>query len=1069
MAQLTIINDAFDRTNKNTFFLKNDDIGKPLYLLFDKYIKEFNNKAYDIVFSVNGMVVENLGIKLLKDDHVSIVPIPAGGGEGGSKNILRMVAVIALSVVTAGAGTALAAGMGFTGTALTIAGAVFQAGIMIAGGLLINAIFPVQTPSLSNNNSNLESSSPTYSFNGGSNARTEGTSIPIILGKVKIVPPVIASYLSAKDDKQHLNMLFAVNDDKFDEVHSININNQDSNNYSNVLFDTRYGTVEQTPINTFSDNILTVSQGIALNEGITTTEYTTNSNAINRIDVALTLPNGLFSVQDDGTYASKSITASIYYRINGEAQWILSQNVNIQGVYKTSKRFVYNINNLEQNRYDIKIVRTSNYDANTRVANSFQFEYINEITYDDLAYPCTGLVSVDALATDQLNGSFPQVSMIIENKYLRYWEGNVLIEDTNKRLDNPAWATYYILRKAGFTNEHIKLSDFQSWATYCEEKEYVCNLVLDQTMELPEMLNIISPLGRAKIVQFGTKWGCIVDKPVSLPTQSFLFTNGNIIESSFSLDYIPYTDRANVVEVTYYDENNDYQASTVQAQSIDFDATSDEYKTSINLYGCTKKQMAANYANFLIRNNKYITETVNFTAAIDSLACNVGDVIKVGVKYFTNNIADGRIVSDTNGIIVLDEKVQLEVGKTYSIDIRNSIDDTLHSVDMSSITEDTYTDTITLLNPLCSFDKHDVYSFGETNKQTNLYRVLNISRDSEFKRKISAIEYIPEVYDDELIVPDEEVYIIEYVRGLTAIGNTIKSPDGTIIESISITWEGAGLSQNVFINGERVGISSTNSFTFKDAVKGEIYRINVGDKEIYHTYEGNSLIPTAPQNPIYSSSNGNLNISWERNDDIDFYQYLIEFNGKSYKTFTNNFTFYDLDIGTYTAYLYAINTIGTKSEQVILQAQVTDLSLANRLRDSALLEQAFADGIMTLWLGTTPASPKDYDIHIVSLSSLTLGEYTYVSKELETLTWGDFDATMTYKYYLKGKWFLCDAQQITVVARLLKYVNYQAISDGNVRVFSKQPAHTQRYDIGDLWIKSDGTLMECIQSNYEEA
>lgn len=52
--------------------------------------------------------------------------------------------------------------------------------------------------------------SPTYAYSGGSNNREVGSTLPIMLGKARITPPIIASYLSLEGDKQYYNALFAV-------------------------------------------------------------------------------------------------------------------------------------------------------------------------------------------------------------------------------------------------------------------------------------------------------------------------------------------------------------------------------------------------------------------------------------------------------------------------------------------------------------------------------------------------------------------------------------------------------------------------------------------------------------------------------------------------------------------------------------------------------------------------------------------------------------------------------------------------------------------------------------------
>jgi len=1049
MATLTLINNAFDINDKEVFAIDNKFDGQPLYYALSEYIEKFKDKSYDVVFSVNGVITENLFTKINKDYHIAIVPIPAGGGGGGGKNILRIVALVALMVVAPYAAVAL----GVTGVAAT----AVTAGIMIAGGLLINSLIPVQVPSMNSSSTDLENVSTTYAFSGGSNARQEGTAIPIVLGKAKITPPVISSYLSLNGDKQYINILTAINDGKFDTVHSFSINDQDSSNFNDVYSYVKLGDNIQTPLENFSDNIVTISDGRSINVQSQEVIYTSSSNAINQLQIGLLMTKGLYLIQDSGSYSGRTISLDIYYKKVTDSEYTLFENKVITGVYKTAKRLVLNIPSLEASDYNIKIVRTSAYDTNTRVANDLQLEYVNEVTYDDLTYPNVGLLSINAMATDQLSGGFPRVSAVVENTYLRYWENDVLIEDTNKRLDNPAWATYHILRMAGFNNETIELSAFETWADYCDLKNYKCNLVLDTKMDLPDILNMISPLGRGKVIQKGVKWSVAIDKIVEMPTQSFLFTSGNIIENSFMLDYLPYTDRANVVEVTYFDEDNDYQAMTVQAQSNNFDASSDEFKTSITYYGCTNKQMAADYAQFLINNNRYITESVSFTASIESLACNVGDVIKVGKKYLTNNIEDGRIVSDTSGTIVLDNEVLLEAGKDYSIDIRKSSDDTLHTFEI--VNTGNTTNTITLVNPTTTFEEFDVYSIGETGYQTNLYRVIDITRSNDFERKISAVEYVPEVYDDTLVIPDEEVKTIYNIVGLSANDNSIRNEDGTITDQLSISWQVRGFASTlpIYINDRLVGYSETNDFIWEKPDRDTNYIIKVGDASISHTYLGTLQQLDAVTNISSNFSNGVVYITWDNNRSPDFDHFELTVKGRTYKIADNSLSLIDLDIGTYEVGIYAVNTSKIKSDISTYSLVVKQPTLMFSIRDSYLIEQAFLDGLITIFTSeTAPVANQKYDLWKVDINSIEVDDLTFNSAILEDVTWQEGQDYNLYKYWNGNEWVFCTPDQIAVARRMLGQLTEAGIADNEVKIFSIQP-YTP-YEVNDLWI--NGTTIK---------
>lgn len=810
--------------------------------------------AQDIEFvvSLNGEVTENYEYKLKENDFLAIVPIPAGGG-GGNKSVIRIVAMIALSIAAPGIGTYLAQSVSsiYAATGIYSVGlaSVFSAGVMIAGGLLINALLPTVTPSVAPSTA-LSEVSPTYAYSGGSNAREVGTTLPIMLGTARVTPPIISSYLSLEGDKQHLNILMAVNDGVVNSISDIEINNQSISNFNDVEYFTTLGTENQTAVGNFRDTAVTVSLSRNLNELNYETTYTTSSNTVNELEVVMLFGSGLFSIADDGSYKSKSVSFEISYKKSSSSTWI-NQSYTVSNTYKTTKRLSYRFKNLEADTYDVKIKRTSAYDTNTRVANALSLDYINEIVYDDFCYPGVALLAINAMATDQLNGSFPTITCLVNNI------------GSTKPKNNPAWACYDLLKREGIPDSDINMTKFQEWANYCTQKGLTVGLYLDSQQELQSALNMVSVLGRAMVVQFGSVFTPIIDKNVDIPTHGFLFTGGNIIDSSFAISYIPYNERSNTVEVTYYDENDSYKAKTVQVQSHDFDSKTMEIKSSINLYGCTKRDMASSYAKFLLNKNRYISETVSFTAFVDAIACNVGDVIKVGVKYMTNTLADGRILEIEDGILHIDQEVELLAYEDYEIQIR-CLDDEIITINIPHVDTDIVTNTIFVGNFPREINKFDVYALGRLDTEAiNLYRVTSITRANDLKRKITAIEYNPDVYNDSVNIDVEPVILLNNTTNLKAEEILVQKSDNTVDEILVVSFNSNKLVNKVYLNGKQIGTTSTNSFEIKNQLtRGGEYEIRVNEKTIVHIFEGLLRKVSAPTNLEVSLLSTNTVISW---------------------------------------------------------------------------------------------------------------------------------------------------------------------------------------------------------------
>lgn len=1030
MATLTVILNPFNPNEKTVKTIENCFI----YECLVPYSEDI-----EFVVSLNGNITENYEYKLKENDFLAIVPIPAGGG-GGGKNVIRIIAMVALVVASQGlaagfmgatAGTIGVAGLyGGTSGALILGG--LQAGIIIGGGMLVNALLPAASPSVATSTA-LSEVSPTYAYSGGSNNREVGTTLPIMLGTARVTPPVIASYLSLEGDKQYLNILMAVNDGVVNSISDIEINNQAILNFNDIEYFTTLGTENQTAIGNFRDTATTISLSRNLNELNYETTYTTVSNTINELEVVMLFGSGLFSISDDGTYLSKSVSFEISYKKSSSSTWI-TQSYTVSNTYKTSKRLSYRFKNLEVDTYDVKIKRTSAYDTNTRVANALSLDYINEIIYDDFCYPGVALLAINAMATDQLNGSFPTITCLVNNT------------GSTKPKNNPAWACYDLLKKEGIPDSDINLTKFQEWADFCAAKNLTVGLYLDTQQELQSALNMVSLLGRGIVLQFGSIFTPIVEKVVDIPTQGFLFTGGNIIDSSFSISYIPYNERSNTIEVTYYDETDSYKSKTVQVQSHDFDSKTMEIKSSINLYGCTKRTMAASYAKFLLNKNRYISETVSFTAFVDSIACNVGDVIRVGVKYMTNTLADGRILGvENNNTLRLDQEVELLDNEDYQIQIR-CLDDEIITINIPSVNMNTVTDTIEIGTFPREINKFDVYALGKLDTEaTNLYRVTNITRASDLKRKITAIEYNPDVYNDSAIINVEPIVLIDNTTNVQTEEILIQKNDGTIDEILVISFNGNKLTNTIYLDGKKIGTTTTNNFEIKNILtRGKSYEIKVNDKAITYTFQGLLVKVGTPTDLSINLLSTNTVISWGATPFAVGYKIyhnnvVIEDNIKS-----TTFNYKLLENGTHTFKVEALN-IALNSSDAIEESIVVDVPLSPNVSVAYK-----GENVLIKWEESNSTYPISH--YIVSHDDLTTiaKTTTYTTK----VNWSSKSITIQ-AVDIAGNVSTVRTATSTIALPTVTEVTSKVI-DNNILLYWKQTAKT--LPIAHVEIKKGETL-----------
>ena len=921
MAILTTVHNPFDPIGSRE--VSEIQSGMPIYSVIEGFYCHF-----DVVVSVNGQITHDYEYVVKPEDHIGFVAVPGKGG--GGKNPMMIVAAIALAVATAGASSAASgalAAAGYGATAAAVGGAIAGMAVAMAGGMLINSLLAPSAQSIGSIDD--ISSSPTYGWESARNQSNEGTPLPIVYGKAKVVPPVISQYVETIGSKQYLNVLYALNDGEIASVSNIYINGNPIGFYSDVSYDIRLGTNNQSLIPSFDNTRVDTSVGskLSTSETIRRTSY----NNVSAFTVVVAAPSGMYYANNTGGLDYVKVEFEVKYRRVGETAWtVLTQyspvysmqmvwdealyeyvetsvltgyasNTVIGGASTSPLRATFSVGNIAPGQYEISIKRLSEESSSSRMQDKVFFESYTEIIYDDFVYPNTALIAIRALATDQLSGSMPVISCVV---------------DRGSGTSNPSTAAAAIIELIG---GEINTSSFNEWAQWCDSKNLKCNIVFDSEVNVRDALNMIGLLGRANIIQIGAKFLPIIEREETVPVQRFLFTMGNIIRDSFREDYLPLADRSNAIEVTYYDETLDYERQSIELYQHGFDESTDTVrKASITLYGCTSRDQAIRHGRFQLNKNRYLTNTVNFEADVDAIACTIGDIIDVSHDVpqwgysgrFLNNLAvysehwafsqpttiNGVIASETDTVLMqIDRSVALFPGVEYGIAIRLK-DDSRHTV---SVSTDTFTETDILPIPnSIGIQRFDLYAFGTTNRVSKMFRVISISRSSDQRRKITAIEYIPEVYND-----STDIIEIENISDLTEVSYLIATADeeltssGRSINVVTLMWVGQAISWDVYMSDSGVWNllenTQNNYYQIRDLPAGT-YGFKVGDKIIEISLSV-AVVPIPDVQNLTDYFNGaSITLRWDIVEDIRKpIEYEVRYgnsweNGQSYGASVSN-------------------------------------------------------------------------------------------------------------------------------------------------------------------------------------
>nr|DAS95246.1 MAG TPA: tail protein [Caudoviricetes sp.] len=878
------------------------------YKNIDEILKElkYDNEIYDLVISKNS-VIQSGFFELENGDVVNIAIVPKGGG-GGGKKILGIVASIAIAIAAPFA----AAGMlGTTVGALGFSGSMLAAGIAVAGNLLLSAIMP--KPSMPGFDRMDFKNSNTYGWNKPTNQAMQAQVVPKVFGTHKITPPLIASHIISDGDKQYFNGLYALNDGEIKDIREIKINDEPIENFKGVTYEIRNGLNNQNIISNFNDTSYDKNIGKKLNPDLSYSLAQTDGNFVTSLSVTLVFPRGLYYANDKGGLDGYSVNVRVEYSADGK-NWTPIMGQAISAAQTSTFRRVFRVGNLPPNKYNIRAKFETAPNTGSRYASDCYLEYVTETVSDDFIYPKTALLAIRALATDQLNGGAPRISAVV-----------------TANSDNPSHICRKILEDSGVESSRI-MPSFNEWANFCEEKSLKCNIVFDSELSVRKALDTVGLLGRASVLQAGSKFDVIIEKAGLIPAQSFLFGMGNILSDTFKQNFLPLVDRANFIEITYYDKNKDYEPSVVSVGQIAADNSRVSNKSSVTLVGCTDEAQARAYGRFTLNCNRYLTETIEFEADKDSLVCRYGDIIKVSHDTPQYGFS-GRLLEDSGtGFVILDRDLDTVGGVKYAIQIKNDVNE----IKEFEVLEILAPNKLRLNLNGSVFKKYDNYAFGEINKASKLYRILKIATSGEFTRHITAIEYNEDIYDDR-----ENISVTDYsslgVRNLR-ISEYLKYDTAKNIKTMLVlAWSGDSLFYFVTYKSasEERTIKVFNSAFEFEAKEGETYEITVKDgvgNSASKTY--NVLGKLYPPGPVENLKAVELMddwaLSWSYDDSpLDFKEFHIYKDGVFLET-TQALNFVTPITGISVIYdIYVVDTSGVKSAVSSVTAIVAGLENVN--------------------------------------------------------------------------------------------------------------------------------------------
>lgn len=394
--------------------------------------------------------------------------------------------------------------------------------------------------------------------------------------------------------------------------------------------------------------------------------------------------------------------------------------------------------------------------------------------------------------------------------------------------------------------DDLDLQSFVEWATYTDtlvtnpqgvtSKRCAINYVLDSSGAIWDVAQRLAQLGMATLIKVGTYVYARVEKQED-PVQ--VFNMGNIVKGSYTQSYQSMKDRVNVVTGRFRNASKRYENDFVLWEDPKIITDREQPRPmDIDLSGVTDYAVASRLVRLAVNKNRLLRRTITFEVGLELLRCQPFDVITVQHDIPQWGFGSRCAAGSTTSVVQLDQPVTLQAGVIYSLLIRRNATDQIE--ERTVTTGPSTTSTLAVTPPFSTAPaKDDLWAFGAQGIAGKPFRILSIERTPDLNGKITAIEYVSDVYRE---VNPDDVVLTNYsqlpdVHGPPGpVRNLTLSVLGTAWESVWVGFEPPGsinfreaniyreLGPNTY---QLLGRSSSGSFAIEGVASGEYLVVRV--------------------------------------------------------------------------------------------------------------------------------------------------------------------------------------------------------------------------------------------------
>ena len=536
-----------------------------------------------------------------------------------------------------------------------------------------------------------------------------------------------------------------------------------SQNFGGIELQWRWGAINQTAMDGFTDVETETSVGVEVKKALPITRTLANL-ACDTVRVTVGV-NGLMENDDQGNIKAASVEYTIEVQSNGGG-FQPAVTDTIEGKTGSRYRRAHRIKLAGSGPWDIRVTRVTADSTSQKLQNTLYFDSYTGIISSKVAYVHTAAVGI-AINAQQLssvpNRAYHVKGLLVQvpsnydpiaRTYTGLWNGAFKLAWTN----NPAWVLYDILTSERYgVGQHIDPASVDKWGLYQAaryndqmvpdgmggtEPRFTCNLVLQERADAFRVAQDVAGIMRAAVYWGPAGISVVQDRP-SDPVQ--LYTNANVIDGEFVYAGTSLKARHTAALVAWNDPADLFRQKLEYVQDDEGVRAWGVIQREVTALGCSSRGQATRLGRWVLDTERLEDETITFKTGYEGATLYPGAVVQVSDASRTMARFGGRVVSGTSTRVTLDASVTLKAGVAYKL-ILTQPDGKPQT---RAIT--TAAGSVSAVNVSPAFDvapvPDAVYSIVEGLLEPEQWRIVSVAEEDDGAISVAGVKHHPGKYD----------------------------------------------------------------------------------------------------------------------------------------------------------------------------------------------------------------------------------------------------------------------------------------------------------------------------------